>query len=236
VNQSPEIEKLAEALAKAQGQIRNADKDSTNPHFKSKYADLASVWDACRKSLSENGLSIVQLTDGGPSPVTVTTRLMHSSGQWIESSLTLQPSPSTPQGVGSALTYGRRYSLMAMVGVAPDDEDDGNAASQAPPQRPSQQYQRQPAQRQAAPAPILQAVGEPVVGQPGVDPETKNRSEKAANAICQMIAKKEFTVEEIAHHTQLSDIGAVRRAFDYSKLEDALEKLNFIKTERQMAS
>ena len=128
MNASEDIKELAAALAKAQGRMDGAKKDSTNPHLKRKYADLASVWDACRVALSENGLSVTQLPSGGPETVSVTTRLMHTSGQWIESELTLKPTQETPQGLGSAITYARRYALMAIVGVCADD-DDGAAAS-----------------------------------------------------------------------------------------------------------
>jgi hypothetical protein len=128
---SESIGKLAEALAKAQGAIEGAKKDSANPFFKSKYADLASVWDACRKALSENALSVVQTTDsiGDLSDlVIVNTRLCHSSGEWIEGRLIMKPVKADPQGIGSCLTYARRYALSAMVGIAPED-DDGNAAT-----------------------------------------------------------------------------------------------------------
>lgn len=129
---SEQINELATALAKAQGAIEGAKKDNVNPHFRSKYADLASVWDACRAELSKNGLSVIQpvLTVDGRT-VTV-TRLMHTSGQWIEDGgIPLLLGKEDMQGLGSALTYSRRYGLMAMVGIAPED-DDGNAASQKP--------------------------------------------------------------------------------------------------------
>jgi hypothetical protein len=126
--QSEQINELAGALAKAQGKITGALKDSANPFFKSKYADLASVWDACRAALSENGLAVIQLTESDDSGVYVVTTLAHSSGQWVRSRLRLTPKDSTPQGMGSAITYGRRYALAAMVGVAQVD-DDGNAAT-----------------------------------------------------------------------------------------------------------
>lgn len=128
MNQSETITELAKALSKAQAVMEGAKKDSQNPHLKNKYADLASVWDACRKPLTDNGLSVVQLTDGGPETVTIITRLLHISGEWLEGSLTLKPVKQDPQGIGSVVTYGRRYSLMAMVGISPED-DDGNAAS-----------------------------------------------------------------------------------------------------------
>ena len=130
--QSEQINELATALAKAQGAMEGALKDSSNPFFKSKYADLASVWSACRKALTDNGLSVVQLTssvDTSPDSIEVTTQLCHASGQWIRSSLTMKPVKNDPQSVGSLLTYMRRYGLSAMVGIAPKDDDDGNAAS-----------------------------------------------------------------------------------------------------------
>lgn len=127
----PSIAKLALALAKAQSMMRGAKKDSENPHFKSKYADLASVWDSAREPLTANELSVCQLTEGGPDVVTITTILMHSSGESIQSSLTIRPAKPDAQGVGSAISYGRRYGLAAMVGVVSED-DDGNSASGLP--------------------------------------------------------------------------------------------------------
>lgn len=126
---SEQVAELAAALAKAQAQIKAAAKDRTNPFFNSKYATLEAVWDACRGPLTANGLSIVQgAAATGGELVTVTTRLLHASGQWIESRLDLVPKDASPQAAGSALTYARRYGLAAMVGVAPEEDDDGNAA------------------------------------------------------------------------------------------------------------
>lgn len=129
---SEQINELAAALAKAQSQIERAKKDSTNPHFKSSYADLASVWDACREALTGNGLSVAQSAEAsGDGGYGVTTMLLHTSGQWMSGTLYLKPTKDDPQGAGSALTYARRYGLAAMVGVAPAD-DDANAASEKP--------------------------------------------------------------------------------------------------------
>lgn len=127
---SQDVKELAGALAKAQGQISGAAKDKTNPHFRSSYADLSSVWEACRKPLSENGLAVSQtLSTDEAGRVVVTTLLLHTSGQWLRDAVALRPMKEDPQAFGSAATYGRRYALAAMVGVAPED-DDGNAASQ----------------------------------------------------------------------------------------------------------
>ena len=121
---SESIAKIAESLSKAQGIIKGAKKDSENPFFRQSYADLASVWDACREPLSINGLSVTQttrITEHGD-PVIITT-LMHSSGEWIQGELLIKPIKPDPQSVGSAITYARRYALAAIVGVAPEDDD-----------------------------------------------------------------------------------------------------------------
>ncbi len=135
---SEQINELATALATAQGQIRGAVKDAENPHFRSKYADLASIWDACREALSKNGLSVIQAPRGVVSEmgwtVEVETRLLHSSGQWMGDTITVPVGKPDAQGVGSALTYARRYALASFVGVAPED-DDGNAAVSRGPAR-----------------------------------------------------------------------------------------------------
>jgi hypothetical protein len=129
IRRSQSMAALAAGLAKAQGEIEGASKDKTNPHFKSSYADLASVWDACREPLSKNGLAVMQPSFADGPRVTVTTILVHSSGEFIEVDLTMTAAQNTPQGIGSCITYARRYALASLVGVAPED-DDGNAASQ----------------------------------------------------------------------------------------------------------
>ena len=124
MEQSDNIKDLAFALNKAQKEDLFALTDKTNPFFKSKYADLSSVWQVARKPLTENGLSVVQTMDESANghPVVVTT-LMHESGQWIRGRLTLKPTKEDPQAIGSAITYGRRYSLSAILGICPEDDD-----------------------------------------------------------------------------------------------------------------
>jgi hypothetical protein len=126
--QSHSLSALASALAKAQSEMSGASKDKVNPHFKSAYADLASVWDACRGPLSKNGLAVLQPASAQGPTVTVRTILVHSSGEWIASDLRMTAVQATPQGIGSCITYARRYALASLVGIAPED-DDGNAAS-----------------------------------------------------------------------------------------------------------
>lgn len=126
MERSEQINELAAALSKAQGELKGAKKDSRNPFFKSSYADLASVWDACRDALVHHGLSVTQTTEVGDLP-TLTTTLLHSSGQWISGRLQIKPVKDDSQGMGSAMTYARRYALAAIVGVAAED-DDGEAS------------------------------------------------------------------------------------------------------------
>jgi hypothetical protein len=118
---------LAAALAKAQSSIDGAKKDANNPHFKQRYADLASTWQACRAALFVNGLAVVQTTEARESGAVLVTRLLHTSGEWVQGETPLLLGRADMQGLGSAITYARRYGLAAIVGVSPED-DDGNAA------------------------------------------------------------------------------------------------------------
>lgn len=125
---SATIGELATALAKAQGAMSHAAKDSDNPHFGSRYADLAAIIDAARPAMAENGLSIVQRPLECADGIRLQTLLLHASGEWLADGVLFVPvSKRDAQGFGSALTYARRYALAALVGIAPDD-DDGNAA------------------------------------------------------------------------------------------------------------
>jgi len=147
---SDSIAKISAALVKVQATLKPAPKDANNPYFKSKYADLNSVWDACRDALTGNGIAVVQtarVDDGNPRLVTM---LVHSSGEYISGEWPLRPSKENdPQALGSAITYMRRYSLAAMVGVVSDD-DDGNAASgRTETQQGKQRQSKAPAKQQA---------------------------------------------------------------------------------------
>lgn len=129
IESSEQIADLAAAMAVAQTTIEGAIKDSSNPHFKSKYADLASVWTAWQKVGPANGLAVMQFPGQcADSRMEMVTLITHSSGQWIKSTLSIPLQKVDAQGYGSATTYARRYALSAAVGIAPED-DDGNAAS-----------------------------------------------------------------------------------------------------------
>lgn len=126
---SESISKIAPALLAAQKSITFAAKDATNPHFRNKYADLPAVVDAIKPALNDAGISFLQAaTPSDDDKLHLTTRLIHSSGEWIEDTLVMPLPKQDPQGYGSAMTYARRYALAAMTGLYQDD-DDGNAAS-----------------------------------------------------------------------------------------------------------
>jgi hypothetical protein len=136
--QSESISNLTLALSIVQGKLTHAIKDSANPFFKSKYADLESVWDACRSLLSENGLAVMQfpgLYSELDKSMSLTTIISHKSGEFISQEMSVPMSKVDAQGAGSCISYMRRYSLAAVVGVVQAD-DDGNAASNKPINQP----------------------------------------------------------------------------------------------------
>lgn len=137
MNKSDSIKELAIALAKFQSKVKDPRKDADNPFFKSKYVELDSILSCARPVLSECGLSIMQFpSNGDGQTVSIVTLLMHESGEFIESDpLIMKPEKSTPQGIGSCITYARRYSLSAILGLAWEEDDDGNAASQGAKQK-----------------------------------------------------------------------------------------------------
>lgn len=128
MNKSQSIKELAIALAGFQSVVGNVTKDATNPFFKSKYASLENIVSHIEPLLAKAGLSYAQFPNEG----SLTTILMHSSGEWIEATADLHMKDQTPQGQGSAITYMRRYALSSVLGIATEDDDDGNAATAAP--------------------------------------------------------------------------------------------------------
>jgi hypothetical protein len=158
MNASEAINELATALAKAQASMGPAIKGARNPHFRSSYADLSSVVEAIREPFTSNGLAWVQAPslDADTGLVTVTTRIVHSSGQWVEASVSAMPGRGgkadlSPQAVGSCTTYLRRYGLQAMAGCPSADDDAESAMGRG--------YRPQPAPQRRAPAPAPAAQG-----------------------------------------------------------------------------
>ncbi|MGF7118033.1 ERF family protein [Methanobacterium oryzae] len=128
-----EIKNIAAALLEVQREIRNPSNTATNPFFKSKYAPLPDILNCVRPLLTENGILLIQNTGSNEAgDVYIQTKLIHKSGEVIETDkLLLKPDKNTAQGIGSAITYGRRYQLTALLGISSEDDDDGNIASKA---------------------------------------------------------------------------------------------------------
>jgi len=144
MQRSESVSELVKALCAAQAEIEGAVKDKENSHFQSSYADLGAVWEAIRAPLTKHGLSVVQFPRACEMGVEVETTLFHSSGEYMSDTLALPVSKRDAHGFGSAITYARRYALMAVAGIAPVD-DDGNGATgkdtgerRAPPPAPPQ--------------------------------------------------------------------------------------------------
>lgn len=146
---SPEIDKIAAALAAAQAVMGHAAKSAQNPHLRSRYADLAEVIDATRPHLAAQGIAIVQAPSVAEGRITVRTSLLHASGQWVACELAARAPDnkglSEVQSIGSVITYLRRYTLQSLCGIAADD-DDGNAAPRSEPRPQSAPSSRGPAE------------------------------------------------------------------------------------------
>lgn len=172
---------IAAALAKAQADMGNAHKDRQNPAFRSTYATLAAVREAVTGPLSANGIAVVQAPSLDGEIVSVETRLLHTSGEWLACVAGAKPTKGDPQGIGSAISYLRRYGLMAMVGIAADDDDDGNAASGRSPE-PARQPSPAPRQAPAAPPP----------------PTVEKWNDAARKAFCADLATMSLSYENVA--------------------------------------
>lgn len=144
MNHSLSIGSLAAALAKAQGEMQPAKKDAMNPFFNKYYADLAAIIAVIKGPLAKHGLAVSQGIEDSPVGIVIKTMLLHESGEWLLSGYTMPVAKHDAQGVGSAITYGKRYALAALCCVATED-DDGNAATQSAPV---------PAKAKASPVPL----------------------------------------------------------------------------------
>ena len=246
VDMTPTIGALALALAKAQGAMRHASFDRENPFFKMRYATLSSIWDSIRGPLSTNELAVIQdpITENGK--VGVMTMLIHSSGEWKRSRLLLKPVKDDPQGVGSALTYARRYALAAMVGAVGDEDDDGNAASSGkatatlpvgakaqaapaptkPAQRP-QEGQGVQARAEGGQHPVKPAAESPP-SEPEEDPEDWKRGVAEIKILWQRAVelgeKEEKLNKALINKFGVQDVGRLGPA-DRGELKGLLEKL-----------
>jgi len=142
--ESPGIGKLALALAQAQLDFKPIIKSKENPFFKSMYADLKDLIAATQPALAQHELVVIQKPESSEKYVTIVTRLVHSSGEWIESSLSMPLAKNTHQAIGEAISYGRRYAYQSMIGLAAENEDDGNQNAATPPTEPEKKKKYEP--------------------------------------------------------------------------------------------
>lgn len=193
---STNIGNLAKALATAQGQFKPIKREAVNPFFKSRYADLAGIIDATRDALTKNGLMVSQLVSVNDG-VHVTTLLAHESGEWIRETLLMKPKADDPQSIGGAITYGRRYSLGAILGVASEDDDDGNAAGKDGQKKPEPQAEQPKAETTAT------------TGQTGRKPQVSNPDDPItgpqSRAINALLTKLNIT-DDMERHEHVSRI------------------------------
>jgi len=200
---SESIEHLSTALAAAQGALKNPPKNKINPHFKSRYVDLSDGLDAIRECYAKHGLAFVQGTSVMDGIIILNTRIVHKSGQWLESDYPVG-GLGRPQAMGSAMTYARRYSLFGLVGVAGEDDDDGNAA-------------------QAADATPVKAKAAPKQMEPGMQPKDSEEFFKIAKEamdgsrtleeLSQWSVKNAKSLEMMIpkHRAELKDLYIIRR-------------------------
>jgi hypothetical protein len=212
MNSSQSIANLTASLVKAQARIEGAAKDKTNPHFRSKYADLSSVVEAIKGPITDQGLAYTQVLHDADASAKVETIILHSSGEWLSCGVISVPvSKHDAQGYGSALTYARRYSLSAAFGVAPED-DDGNAAAAAAPKDVARQ--------------VVDAKVTPTSGlREQLKPEQLKRVEKVASeAIDCMEAGETATAYNVIEEAKLdTDEKAALWTFFDSKIRSALK-------------
>lgn len=191
MNKSETITNLAKALAAFNTDVERIDKDGTNPHFKNRYSTLDNIIDHVKPLLAKHGLSVLQFPSGDGEMITLVTILVHTSGEFIESDpITMKPARPDPQGIGSCITYARRYSLTATLSLnSGDTDDDGHAASDhkpaaapykppAPAAPPAPYVAKQEPPRPAPAAPAAPGRSSPVISQPQMNLINKLLKEK----------------------------------------------------------
>lgn len=210
MNRSETISSLAKALSGFNSEVSKISKDSENPFFKNNYASLDNIIDQVRPILTKHGLNVMQFPKSDGAVVSVTTYLMHDSGEWIESEpLSMKPVKTDPQGIGSCITYARRYSLQAFLSLNTGEDDDGNGASQLKPpsnnKNQQQNGQQQTKNQQQGNPPPTNLLSEP--------------QKKKINVLVEKVVKEKNTTRELVYETlrRKSNIGAFNSLTELTK-------------------
>lgn len=207
MNRSESIIELSKALSKFQGEVKNPKNTATNPFFKSKYAPLEEVLNTTRPILSKYGLSVIQSPSSEGEYVSITTILMHESGEWMEfQPLKLKTDKNTAQGAGSAISYGRRYALSAILGISSEDDDDGNIAE------PKKEYKP----------------NVPTTKKPNNVKESNLASEKQLNFVYKLVKDKEYGADNISKYIKDNYKKASSKELTKQEASELIEMLNNI--------
>ena len=226
---SPTISVICKALSLAQGQMSFAKKDTENEFFKKPYADLASCWEACRKPLSDNGLSVSQVQDEN----FLITILMHESGEWIRSrtKISMSEGKNAMQAYGSALTYARRYALSAIVGISQDDDDANSAGDSSTSGKKPIPQQKPPVTQQGQCPPSSQPVGSATTQgqQPPPQKAHKTEAEKTEAYILAVAEQKNRIGDQV--------FAEVEAHFEnWDKITDSLKRRDFVESLKTQAT
>jgi len=217
MERSEQINELAGALAKAQSTITPALKDSENPHFKSKFADLASVWDVARGPLTSNGLAVVQSPEAdGNGGMMLRTTLMHSSGQFIAGTMPLLHDGRSMQSLGSAITYARRYAFAAVVGIVAELDDDGNAAGTSQGGRPKDEGRTARPPGDGAPS----QARPPARPEPGNGRQVREHSDQPRHVGGKAPATGRALFAWCKEQEQRHEVGMIKYVNSWAKLQD----------------
>ncbi len=237
MNKSESITNLVKSLTAFQGKMIAVKKDANNPFYHSKYATLDIIWDAIRKPLSENGLSITQTMNLINDKSALETTLYHISGEWISGTQLVNPIKDDPQSLGSAISYARRYSLSAILGIVADEDDDANAATKPTEQKQSPKPEKGSDNIIDKAEDIPGAKGEPTISaaqtkkiyasvkEKGITPD---QAKAYLKKIFNKMSTKELTVSEASR--LITDINAGKIGGDSALVKEA-KKLGAVEVE-----
>ena len=230
---SETISELAKALSNFQGKMTAVKKDAVNPFYKSKYATLDTIWETIRKPLSESGLSIAQTMNVFGDKSLLETTLYHNSGEWISGTQLVNPIKDDPQSLGSAISYARRYSLSALLGIVADEDDDANVATKPEPVKPTTKPS------ESMKPPVITKPSEKIttaqtkkiyasVKEKGI---TSDQAKVYLKEIFNKMSTKELTISEASKLIEDIETGKLNQEVKQSKLTEEAKKLGAVEVE-----
>lgn len=202
MNRSETISSIAKALNGFNSEVSKISKDSANPFHKNNYASLDNIIDEVRPILTKHGLNVMQFPKSDGQTVSVTTYLLHDSGEWIESEpLSMKPAKTDPQGIGSCITYARRYSLQAFLSLNTGEDDDGNGASNAKPKNENKSQKQNGQQQSQQQTQQQQHNSQQQQGNPPPTSLLSEPQKKKINVLVEKVVKEKNTTRELVYET-----------------------------------